>query len=114
MQGVFEGFATITLLIALGILLAHLGIIDAAGQRTLSMLAFFVASPALLVTVLEDSDPGAIFSGNLIAFASGVVASALPAAVLARVRGRRLGESTIALLCSSYQNAGNLGLPIAA
>lgn len=114
MAGVFEGFTTITLLIALGILLAQLGIIDSAGQRTLSALAFFVASPALLVTVLQDSDLRAVFSGNLVALTCAVVASAVPVVVLARVRGRRLGESVVALLCSSYQNAGNLGLPIAA
>ena len=62
--GVFEGFATIGILIALGILLAHLEMIDAAGQRTLSTLAFFVASPALLVTVLEDSDLAEVVLGQ--------------------------------------------------
>lgn len=114
MQGVLAGFATIAVLIALGMVLAQLRIVDAAGQRTLSALAFFVASPALLVTVLQESDLAAVFSGNLVTFAAAVVASAVPTAVVAWLRGRRLGDAVVMLQCASYQNAGNLGLPIAA
>ena len=114
MSGVFDGFATIVALIALGTLLAHLGVIDAAGQRTLSTLAFLVASPALLLTVLEDSDLGAVFSDNLVAMAGAVVVSAVPNVLISLARRRRLGATVVATLCSSYQNAGNLGLPIAA
>ncbi len=114
MAGVFDGFATIVALIAVGSLLAHLGVIDEAGQRTLSTLAFLVASPALLLTVLEDSDVGAVFSDNLVAMAGAVVVSAVPSVLVSVARHRRLGETVVATLCSSYQNAGNLGLPIAA
>lgn len=114
MAGVFDGFATIVALIAVGSLLAHLRVIDEGGQRTLSTLAFLVASPALLLTVLEDSDLGAVFSGNLVAMADAVVVSAVPSVLISMARRRRLGEAVVATLCSSYQNAGNLGLPIAA
>jgi predicted permease len=112
--GVFDGFATIVALIALGSLLAHLRVIDEAGQHTLSTLAFLVASPALLLTVLEDSDLGAVFSDNLVAMAGAVVVSAVPSVMISLARRRRLGATVVATLCSSYQNAGNLGLPIAA
>jgi len=112
--GVFEGFATIGILIALGILLAHLGIIDAAGQRTLSMLAFYVASPALLLTVLESSDVADVFSGALVATLVAVLATAFVFAVVAALRHEPLGEAVVGTLCSAYVNAGNLGLPIAA
>lgn len=114
MVAVFDGFATIVALIVLGTLLAHLGVIDEAGQRTLSTLAFLVASPALLLTVLQDSDVGAVFSENLIATAGAVLASAVPSVLISLARRRRLGDTVVATLCSSYQNAGNLGLPIAA
>ena len=114
MTGVFEGFATIGILIALGILLAHLGVIDLAGQRTLSTLAFFVASPALLVTVLEDSDVGEIFSGALLATVAGVVVTGLVFVVVAVVRHEPLGSTVVGTMCAAYVNAGNLGLPIAA
>ncbi len=114
MAGVFDGFATIVALIALGAVLAQLGVVDAAGQRTLSTLAFLVASPALLLSVLEDSDIGAVFSENLAAMAGAVVVSATPALAAGVVRRRGLGDTVVGALCSSYQNAGNLGLPIAA
>ncbi|MEU0092816.1 AEC family transporter [Kribbella sp. NPDC006257] len=114
MQGVFVGFATIGLLIGLGILLAHLGIIDEAGQRTLSTLAFFVASPALLLTVLESSDLRAVFSGNVVALAGAVVVSVAVIVAVSVIRGEDLATTTIAAQCSAYANAGNLGLPIAA
>lgn len=114
MAGVFEGFATIGILIALGILLAHLKVIDANGQRTLSTLAFFVASPALLITVLESSDLDEVFSGALVATATAVVVTAAVFVVVAAVRHEPLGPSVVGALCSAYVNAGNLGLPIAA
>ncbi len=114
MAGVFDGFATIVVLIALGAVLAQLGVIDAAGQRTLSTLAFFVASPALLLTVLEDSDLDAVFSDNIVAMAAAVVVSATPSVAVSLARRRGLGDTVVGTLCSSYQNAGNLGIPIAA
>ncbi|MEV7429441.1 AEC family transporter [Nocardioides sp. NPDC092400] len=114
MGGVFAGYATIASLIALGVLLAHLRVIDAAGQRTLSTLAFYVASPALLVTVLEDSDLGALFSGALVATTGAVLLTGLAYVALAALRRRPLGATVVGALCAAYVNAGNLGLPIAA
>ena len=114
MSGVFAGYATIATLIALGIFLAHVRVVDAAGQRTLSTLAFYVASPALLVTVLQDSDLGAVFSGALVATVAAVLVTAGLHVALAVARRRRLGDAVVGALCSAYVNAGNLGLPIAA
>lgn len=114
MGGVLEGFATLAVVIALGALLAHLGIIDLKGQRSLSLTAFYVASPALLVTVLEDSDPSRVLSGPLVATAAGVVVSAGLVVAYALARRRDPGTTVIAMLCSAYVNAGNLGIPIAA
>ncbi|MDN4174057.1 AEC family transporter [Nocardioides sp. SOB77] len=114
MGGVFAGYATIAALIALGVLLAHLRVIDAAGQRTLSTLAFYVASPALLLTVLQDSDLGAVFSGALLATTAAVLLTGAVYVVVAVLRRQRLGDAVIGALCSAYVNAGNLGLPIAA
>ncbi|GGU36052.1 AEC family transporter [Nocardioides albus] len=113
MTGVFTGFATISVLIALGALLAQLKILDQQGQRTLSTLAFYVASPALLITVMDDSDLGFVFSGNLVAVAGAVLVSATLIVTVARLRRRDLGTTVVATLCGSYANAGNLGLPIA-
>ncbi|MGH8967174.1 MAG: AEC family transporter, partial [Actinomycetes bacterium] len=114
-QGVLEGFATIGTIIALGYLLAHIQILDVASQVMLSRLAFFVASPALLVTVLGGTDVTDVLSGNLAASAVGVAVAALLYVAVARLVWRRdLGDTVIGTLSASYVNAGNLGLPIAA
>lgn len=76
MLGVLEGFATIAIVIGLGALAAQAGLIDSRGQRSLSLIAFYIASPALLITVLQDSDPSQVLSGQLIATAAGVVVAA--------------------------------------
>ncbi|HVK26813.1 MAG TPA: AEC family transporter [Nocardioides sp.] len=114
MGGVLEGFLTIAIVISLGSLLAHLGIVDAAGQRSLSLASFYLASPALLVTVLEDSDPSRVLSGPLVATAAGVLVSGGVLVGIAVVRRLDAGTTVIATLCSAYVNAGNLGIPIAA
>lgn len=114
MSGVFLGFATIGILIGLGSLLAHIGIVDDAGRRMLSAIAFFVASPALLLVVLRDSDVGAVFSGNLVALVGAVVVSVVVSVLVSVLRHQGLGTATIAAQCAAYANAGNLGVPIAA
>ncbi|HEY9394070.1 MAG TPA: AEC family transporter, partial [Nocardioides sp.] len=91
MAGVFTGFATITVLIGLGALLAQLRILDERGQRTLSTVAFYVASPALLITVMDDSDLGFVLSGNLVAVAGGVLVAATLVATVETLRRRGLG-----------------------
>ncbi|TQL67945.1 hypothetical protein FB381_1834 [Nocardioides albertanoniae] len=114
MAGVFTGFATIGIIIALGVLLAQLRVLDERGQRTLSTLAFYVASPALLITMMQDSDLGSVFSGNLVAVAGGVLVAGTLVVTVETLRRRGLGATVVATLCGCYANAGNLGLPIAA
>jgi predicted permease len=114
-SGVLAGFATIIIVIALGFGLAHARILDASAQVMLSKLAFFVASPALLVTVLGDTDVTEVLSRNLAATAIGVGVTAVLYVVVARAVWRRPGpETVIGTLSSVYVNAGNLGIPIAA
>lgn len=115
MLGVLTGFVTIGAVIGLGALLAELRILDADSQRTLIRLAFFVASPALIVTVLAETDVSQIFSANLVASVGSVAVAASIWLVLARLVWRRsVGETVIGAFGSAYVNAGNLGLPIAA
>ena len=115
MTGVFEGFATIGAVIALGALLAHFRVLDTSAQLLLSRLAFFVASPALMVVTLGSADVSMVLSRNLVASLAGVVVAGGTYAVLARVLWRRrLGHTVIGTLSSSYVNAGNLGIPVAA
>ena len=114
MQGVLAGFATIGAVIGLGILLAHIRILDEGSQRLLIRLAFFVASPALMITVLGEADISRVFSATLVASVASVVVAASAYLMLARLVWRRTaGETVIGTFASAYVNAGNLGLPIA-
>ncbi len=115
MQGVLTGFVTIGAVIGLGILLAQFRVLDAASQRMLVRLAFSVASPALMITVLGEADISRFFSANLVASVISVVIAASAYLVLARLVWRRTaGDTVIGTFASAYVNAGNLGLPIAA
>lgn len=115
MLGVLEGFVTIIVIIVLGVGLAHFKIVDLSGQVLLSRIAFFVASPALMITVLGGTDVSTLFSANLMASIGSVVVTAVLALILLRVVWRRTGaETVIGIFSSAYVNAGNLGLPIAA
>jgi malonate transporter and related proteins len=114
-QGVVEGFATIGVVIGLGVLLAQLGVLDLAAQRMLSRLSFFVASPALMVTVLGRADVARVLSRSLVATASAVLVCAVLYLLAARLVWRKpVADTVIGTLSAVYVNAGNLGLPIAA
>ncbi|WP_425474933.1 AEC family transporter [Fodinibacter luteus] len=115
MEGVILGFATIVAVIGVGALVAHLGVVDLGAQQVLSRVAFFVASPALLVTTVAQADVSDVLSRSLVATVAGVAVPAAGYAALAGWRWRRTsGEQVIGALASSYVNAGNLGLPVAA
>ena len=115
MQGVLAGFATITIVIGLGFLLAQLKILDATAQGVLTRVAFYVASPALMITVLGGTDIHRLFSANLIASLGSVAVVATTAVLLTRLLWRReAGDAVIAAFSAVYVNAANLGLPIAA
>ena len=115
MGGVIEGFGTIAAVIALGALLAQLGVVDDRARVVLSRLSFFVASPALMVTVLGDTDVTSVLSQNLVATLAGVLVAVVLYVLAARLVWRRaLPETVVGSLSAAYVNAGNLGLPIAA
>lgn len=115
MLGVLSGFLTVGLIIALGFFLAHVKLFDTDTQKMLARLAFFVASPALMIHVLGDTDVRQLFSANLIASMGSVTIVATITILLARLVWHRNGSDTvIATFSACYVNAGNLGLPIAA
>ncbi|WP_377640039.1 AEC family transporter [Oryzobacter terrae] len=114
MEGVVLGFATIAVVIAVGALVAHLGIVDLAAQGVLARVSFFVATPALLVTTVARADVHDVLSRSLVATVVGVAVPATIYLLAARRWRRTAGERVVGALASSYVNAGNLGIPIAA
>lgn len=113
-MGLLIGFSTILVVIACGTALAHVGVLDARSQRTLAEIAFFVASPALMVVTIGGMHVAGAAT-NLVASAAALVASFAVYAAISRLRWRLNGGSVlIGSLAASYVNAGNLGLAIAA
>lgn len=108
------GFTTILVVIACGAALAHVGVLDASSQRTLGEIAFFVASPALMVVVISQVEIGGA-AANLGASAASVSVCLVTYAAIARWRWRLdAGSVLMGSLASGYVNAGNLGFAVAA
>ena len=84
-MGLLIGFTTILVVIAAGAALAHVGVLDLRSQRTLGEIAFFVASPALMVVTISRVHLEAAAS-NLVASAVSLGACFTAYVVLARLR----------------------------
>jgi hypothetical protein len=112
---VLEGFATIAVIVAVGWLLADRRILDEGAQVTLSRLAFHVASPALLLTVMQRTSLDAVLSANLVTSLISFAVVVVLYLTIARFRwaGGTLGSRLVGSLSAAYVNAGNLGIPIA-
>jgi len=113
MVGVLIGFAIIVAIIAVGYLIGRLDLLGDQAQHVLSRLAFFVLSPALLFTVLGESDVSHLFSALLPISAIAAVVNIVAFLVVSLVVWRRpLPDATIGALASGYVNANNIGLPV--
>jgi len=113
-MGLLIGFTTILVVIAAGAALAHVGVLDRRSQRTLGEIAFFVASPALMVVTISQVHLETA-AANLVASTVSLGACFIAYVVIARLRwGLDTGSLLLGALSSSYVNAGNLGIAIAA
>jgi predicted permease len=115
-QAALSGYFTIWSVIGVGWLAAHLHILDDSARRILSRLAFTIASPVLLFTLVARADLRHLFSSTLVVSALAIVAVLLSYLLIARLlwgQGR-LADRVIGALSAGYTNAGNLGLPVAA
>ncbi|NYH52447.1 MULTISPECIES: AEC family transporter [Nocardiopsis] len=113
MSGVLVGFGVITSVVVIGYMLGRLPLLGPGAKEVLTRLAFYVASPALLFTILADVDLSVLVSAPVLVSVLSVAAVALVFVVLGLVRRWGVGRTTVGALASSYVNAGNLGIPIA-
>nr|WP_231709227.1 AEC family transporter [Arthrobacter sp. zg-Y895] len=112
-MGVLTGFAVVWIIILTGYAIGRLGVLGENAQTVLSRLAFFVASPALLLITLSDADLPTVFSFPLLVAAVSAGATAVLYVLVTRWWLRRpLPEMLISAMSSSLVNAANLGLPI--
>lgn len=114
-MALLTGFVTVVVVILCGVALAHAGVLDSRAQRTLSEVSFFVAVPALMVLTISRVEVGSAMVANLVASATSLLVTAGAYALVAGLVWRReAGAVVIGALSSSYVNAGNLGVAVAA
>lgn len=113
-MALLTGFSTILLVIGCGGALAHAGVLDARSQRTLGEIAFFVASPALMVVTISEVEVSGAAANLAASAASLALVFATYAAISRRWWRHDASTTVIGALCSSYVNAGNLGIAVAA
>ena len=115
MSGVLTGFVVVATLVLVGYVLGRTGVLGPQGQAVVSRLVFFVGTPALLVQTLAGADIHVLLSAQLVVTAAGVLVCVLAWCALARWRFRmRREDAVIGALASSFVNAANIGLPVAA
>ncbi|WP_241989043.1 AEC family transporter [Leucobacter luti] len=109
-----QGFALILGIIGAGYLAARFRVVEGEQRRVLNNVAFYVATPALLFTVLHDSDPSIIVSPVILITSSAALIVAGVFILVSRLGFRRdLAETTLGATCAGYVNSNNLGLPVA-
>lgn len=114
MGDVLTGFAIIGVVVAAGYVTARLGIGGPDARTALNRIGFFVASPALLFTVLARADVGELFQAPLVVAAASAVVTAGVFVLVDRLWLRLPApEATLGALGSGYVNANNIGLPVA-
>ncbi|MFB2557245.1 AEC family transporter [Herbiconiux liangxiaofengii] len=114
MLGVLTGFGIIAFVIAVGYVVQRVGILPPDARLVLNRVAFFVATPALLFTVLSRSHPATVFSAPLLVTLISVVVAAGLFLLVSRLWFRRpVAETTVGMAASAYVNANNIGLPVA-
>lgn len=115
MLGVIAGFSVVWTIILVGFAVGRGNLLGPGGSMALSRLAFFVASPCLLLETLSESDLEVIFSNTLIVAAASAVAVALVYFAVVRIWFKRgISEVLIGAMSSSLVNSANLGIPVAA
>lgn len=113
MQGVLTGFSVILIAIAAGYAAARFGIVGGKNRLILNRLAFFVASPPLIFTIVVRSDLQTMVSPVV----GVVVSSALICIIAYVVIDRLLFRSNLTMMTlgagvTGFSNTNNIGLPI--
>lgn len=115
MLGVIAGFSVVWTIILVGFAVGRGNLLGPGGSQALSRLAFFVASPCLLLETLSESDLEVIFSSTLIVAAASAVVVALVYLAVVRLWFKRgISEGLIGAMSASLVNSANLGIPVAA
>src|SRR5699024_12625841 len=111
---VITGFAIILSVIGVGRLLAKAGVISDDKQRlVLNRIAFYSATPALLFSVVADSDPQHLLSPVIVVtFIATLVTAALYCVISAVFFKKELATTAIAAAAASDVDSNTIGRPV--
>lgn len=103
---------TLLVLIAAGFVLAKLGVAPKGSDTAITKVCFALPMPAMIFQAVHRADITEVFSLGLLAnVLSALVLFAVSYFLARRVFRLTGGAQTIAALCASYTNAGNIGVP---
>jgi len=110
----FTGFVVIGVLIGAGYLVARARLVSPEGGLVLNRVAFFVAVPALLFTVVSRAQVSVLFSSFVLVAAVAALVTAALYVVASRLWFRApLAGTTMGAAGAAYVNSNNIGLPVA-
>lgn len=109
-----QGFAVIGIVILTGYIAARLRIGGSQAQEVLHRMAFFIATPCLMLTTLARQDLSVIFHPSIIvAFLSALIVMVIFIVLNRIFFHMKVPEATVGCLNSMYLNSNNIGLPVA-
>ncbi|OFI36765.1 hypothetical protein BIU82_11840 [Arthrobacter sp. SW1] len=111
---VLSGFFVVWAIIGVGWFVGKRGVLGPNAGQTLSRLAFFVASPALLFETLSEARLEDVLGPQLAAAAiSGTTVGIMYVLLSKFLLKRKMPEAMIGAMSASQANSANLGIPIA-
>lgn len=114
MLGVLQGFAVILGAILAGYIAVRTRVITSEQRRVLNDMSFYIASPALLFTVLLQADLAVVLSPVMLAAVLAALIAAGTFVLASRLWFKRdLASTALGASASGHVNANNLGLPVA-
>lgn len=114
MTGVLAGFFIVWSMIGVGWVVGRTGVLGPHGRYVLNRSTFFVASPALVLVGLLESDVREVLSLPMaVAGISGLVTGAIVLAAVALLTRRHGADLVMTAVSSSVVNGANMGFPIA-
>ncbi|WGD37507.1 AEC family transporter [Lysinibacter sp. HNR] len=114
MFGVLVGFSIIFTVIAVGFIAGKINLITPEQRPVLNRVAFYIATPALLFTVLSRADVHVLVSPVMGVYLLSVVIAGGLYLLLSRLFfPRPAGQTVIGIAGASYANTNNIGLPVA-
>ena len=113
MGGALDGFAVVSLPIVLGYVVARTGLLSPGAHGQINRLVFFAFMPALLFTVVSETELSVVFSKLALAsLVTALVTFALYALLAGAIWRRPADAVVVGTVCAGYTNAGNIGLPV--